>query len=76
MKYLLLLLLPTVALAGDSSDIGSGLAIMLLVGYFIPAIVAHSREHKNRTAITWLNVLAGWTLLGWLVAFIWSLSND
>ena len=29
--------------------------------YFIPAIVAHTRHHRQVLAITVLNVVAGWT---------------
>jgi hypothetical protein len=43
--------------------------------YFLPAIIAHKRDHKNRTAILVLNIFAGWTAVGWLIALIWSFTN-
>jgi hypothetical protein len=46
--------------------------VMLLV-YLLPAVVAYSRAHKQTAAITALNVLGGWTLLGWVVSFVWAL---
>lgn len=54
----------------------SGLAgmIAILAIYFIPAGIAASRHHHQSTAIFWLNLLAGWTALGWLIAFVWSLT--
>jgi hypothetical protein len=48
-----------------------GLGLLALV-YFIPAIVALKRRHHNRTAIFALNFFAGWTVLGWIGAFVWS----
>jgi hypothetical protein len=47
--------------------------IGLAVGvYFAPTIVAGYREHPNGMAIVLLNLLAGWTFIGWLAALIWS----
>ena len=51
-----------------------GLGLLTLI-YFIPAIVALKRKHHNRTAIFALNFFAGWTLLGWIVALVWSLTS-
>jgi hypothetical protein len=48
-------------------------ALCLLV-YFLPAIVAKEREHPNATAITVLNLILGWTLLGWVAALVWALT--
>jgi len=54
------------------------LAILILVvlvgGYFLPSIVGWHK--KNRNAIFVLNLLMGWTFLGWLIALIWALTKD
>ncbi len=42
--------------------------------YFLPMMFAAARDHKNMVAIAVLNTLAGWTLLGWLIALIWALT--
>jgi hypothetical protein len=42
--------------------------------YLLPAIVALSREHHQKIAILVLNVLLGWTAVGWVAALIWALS--
>ena len=42
---------------------------------FLPTIVAVSRHHKNRVPIFLLNFFLGWTFIGWVVAFIWSVKN-
>jgi hypothetical protein len=47
------------------------ICIFLLI-YFIPAMVASSREHQQRLAIFMLNLLLGWTALGWIIAIVWA----
>jgi len=44
--------------------------------YFIPTIIAFKRKKKDRLAIAALNLLLGWTFLGWVIAFVWSLKSD
>jgi hypothetical protein len=49
--------------------------VIIIVGlgfYFIPTIIAVARNHKNKIGIFLLNLLAGWTFLGWVGALIWS----
>jgi hypothetical protein len=49
--------------------------LMFLIGmYFLPAIIAGVRGHQSTAAIFVLNMLLGWTMIGWIVALIWSLS--
>lgn len=43
--------------------------------YFIPAIIALSREHRSGWAIFALNLLTGWTGLGWIISIVWALTN-
>ena len=53
--------------------------IALAIGgllYFIPAIVAESRKHRNSSAILILNLLLGWTFLGWVIALVWSFTDN
>ena len=47
------------------------LGIILVVFYFLPAASAYSRRHKSRSAILLVNIVLGWTLVGWLWAAIW-----
>lgn len=46
--------------------------IVILVLYFIPAIIAAMRKHPNQNPIFLLNLFLGWTFLGWVAALIWS----
>ena len=52
---------------------------MLLVGpvvYLVPAAVAWNRKHNNRAAIITLNILLGWTVIGWVGALVWAMTKD
>ncbi|MFG1341887.1 superinfection immunity protein [Xanthobacter autotrophicus] len=40
--------------------------------YFLPAIIAHRRGHRNSQAILVLNLFLGWTGLGWIGAMVWA----
>lgn len=51
------------------------LAILAAV-YMLPALIAHHRRHRNRLAITWLNLLLGWTLIGWIISLVWACTAD
>ncbi len=61
------------------SDQDTVLVIMLIVGicfYFIPSIIALLRMKKNLVAIIALNFFLGWSLIGWVISLVWSLSSD
>jgi len=47
-----------------------------LAAYFFPTLIAAGRKKRNTAAIFALNLFLGWTLLGWVLALIWSLSVD
>ena len=52
------------------------LVVLILLLYFLPAIIAHVRRHRQIAAITLLNLLLGWTGLGWVLVFFWSWSPN
>ena len=53
------------------------IVLILILGlYFVPTFVAGSRTHPNTNAIMALNILLGWTLLGWVAALVWSITNS
>lgn len=52
------------------------LLFVILFFYFFPAIIAGSRTHNNTASITALNLFLGWTLIGWVISFVWALSKD
>ena len=49
-----------------------GLAVVV---YLLPSIVASNRRHRERAPIFVLNLLLGWTLVGWVAALVWSLTS-
>lgn len=50
--------------------------IIGVVIYLAPTIIANNRRHPSTTGIIILNLFTGWTLLGWIVCFVWAYSND
>jgi hypothetical protein len=49
------------------------LLLVTLAIYMLPALVAHARDLPQRRTITLVNIIFGWTLIGWLVSFLWAL---
>jgi hypothetical protein len=49
-------------------------AILLVLVYFLPTFLAAARGHQSWLEILTLNLLLGWTVLGWIGALIWSLT--
>jgi hypothetical protein len=60
------------------ADAGTGFFYLSLaaLAYMIPSFVAFNRRHRQRTAITILNIFGGWTLLGWVGALVWACTTD
>lgn len=50
--------------------------VLLGVIYFYPALVAIVFGHRNSAAILLLNLLLGWTVIGWIIAFVWSATKS
>jgi hypothetical protein len=50
--------------------------VIAVVIYFVPSFVAARRRHRNEIAIFVLNLLLGWTLLGWVAALVWACTSD
>lgn len=56
------------------------LSFILMIGvmllYFAPSYIAYTRNHKNGLPIFFVNLIFGFTLIGWLVAFIWAFTDN
>lgn len=53
------------------------LLVAVIIGleiYFFPSVLSFNRDLPNRYAIAALNLFLGWTLIGWVVSLIWSLT--
>lgn len=42
----------------------------MILLYFLPAIIAHKK--RDFTAIFLVDLLFGWTVIGWIIALIWA----
>jgi uncharacterized membrane protein len=42
--------------------------------YFLPIIFAIGRKHPQIAPISIINILLGWTIIGWIAALIWSVA--
>lgn len=49
------------------------LAIAFIV-YFLPSFIASNRKHHNSAPIFLLNLVLGWSVIGWVAALLWSIS--
>lgn len=56
--------------------VGGLMLLAFLLGlYFLPALIALSRNHRQVGPIIVLDLLLGWTLIGWVGALIWSMTT-
>lgn len=46
-----------------------------VIGY-APIIIASIRRTKHILGIVLLNILGGWTVVGWVIALIWSIRDE
>ena len=52
--------------------------VLVCVGiaiYFFPAILANRRKAKHEVSIFWVNLLLGWTVIGWCAALVWTVAE-
>ena len=53
-----------------------GLIILIaLSSYFLPTIIARTRSARRPATIFAVNLLLGWTVVGWVTALIWAMSQ-
>ncbi len=48
--------------------------ILYLIIYFLPTLVALLFGSNRKGAVFVMNLFLGWTLIGWVLAFIWAVS--
>ncbi|GEO06304.1 hypothetical protein AAE02nite_39680 [Adhaeribacter aerolatus] len=48
--------------------------LMIGIIYFVPTILGWHK--RNIVAIFALNLFLGWSIIGWVVALVWALTND
>ncbi|MGL5930656.1 MAG: superinfection immunity protein [Dermatophilaceae bacterium] len=57
------------------STIVSWVAAIVTGGYLLPWAIAATRGKRNAWGIFWVNLLLGWTIIGWVVALVMSLNS-
>ena len=65
---------------GHPGALVSGASLLALVGfcgvvYFVPTFIVCKKKSKHAAAVAALNVLLGWTLIGWVGALIWAVAE-
>jgi hypothetical protein len=48
----------------------------LFIMYWLPTIIAIARQAHSALGVFILNFLLGWTILGWIIALVWSLAAE
>lgn len=50
--------------------LGAAIILAMIAVYFMPAYIGFRK--RNGGAILFLNLFFGWTVVGWIAAFIWA----
>ncbi len=67
----------SVAAATVATGIGGVLILLIVLAvlfYFLPTIIALFRQHHQKGAVLAINLLLGWTLIGWAVSLAMAMS--
>lgn len=67
----------TILPAMMGSTLEAGIVLVILIAfeiYFLPSTISFNRDQPNKFAILALNLFMGWTLIGWVVCIVWSLT--
>lgn len=57
------------------STVLSWFAAFITAGYMLPWAIAATRGKSNHWATFWVNLLLGWTLIGWIWALVMALNS-
>jgi hypothetical protein len=52
------------------------LLIIVAALYFTPSIIAIMRKKTNMAPIIIIDILLGWTFVGWVVALVWAAAAE
>jgi hypothetical protein len=48
------------------------LLLLCLIIYMLPTLIAYARDIPSRHTVTVINIIFGWTLIGWFICFLWA----
>jgi hypothetical protein len=59
-----------------ASGVVQGLVVVLLClfVYFLPSVIGFKRHVRARVQVLIVNLVLGWSLLGWFIALVWAFS--
>lgn len=57
------------------STVVAWVVAVLTAGYMLPWAIAATRGKANTWTIFWITLLLGWSVIGWVVALVMSLSG-
>ena len=63
-------------LISTATDYAQNYLIIFAICYLLPTLIGFVRRHNSYIAIGILNLLLGWTIIGWIIALIWSFTGS
>jgi Superinfection immunity protein len=48
------------------------LLLLIVLIYMLPTLIAYARDIPQRMTVTVVNIVLGWTLIGWFLTFLWA----
>lgn len=60
----------------DTGGPGLAAGAALLAAYLMPLVIAATREHRYTRMIGAINLVLGWTVIGWFAALFWAVNRD
>ena len=48
--------------------------MLIAIIYMLPTLIAYARDIPARHTVTVCNIILGWTLIGWVILFVWAMS--
>ena len=50
--------------------------MLIAIIYMLPALISYARDIPARQTVTVLNIVLGWTLIVWVILFLWAMSAE
>jgi Superinfection immunity protein len=61
---------PPKGYTGGGVPKGGVMIVALILLYFLPSMLAHTGGKRRKWKITAINVLLGWTVIGWIASML------
>lgn len=68
--------MPTIVTDQKTRVVSAPVAIIVAIlsaGYMLPWAIAAVRGNHNAWSVFWINLLLGWTVVGWIIALVMSI---